>query len=122
LLTGGDARAALRTGFEQVAAARVEALVEVGDERHRVVGQDFGGAAFGRSRQRERHGDLLWIDACTSSMGCSTRSGRPMARAAAAICSAHPGLAATTVSAPVARRLRALRSPSSSAGSGLSRL
>ena len=54
--------------------------------------------------------------------GCSTASSRPSSRVCAAICSAQPGLAATTASAPVASRFPALRRPSSAAGSGLTRL
>ena len=55
------------------------------------------------------------IERASSSMGAGPGAGGRGARCARVIWSAHPGFPATTASAPVSRRLRALRSPSSAA-------
>ena len=48
----GDARAALRARGEQLAPARLEALVQRADEGQRVVGEDAGRRGRGRGRRR----------------------------------------------------------------------
>ena len=58
----------------------------------------------GRRRSRRSLTRLLSCERASSSAGCSTGSSCPSSRVCAGICSAQPGLAATTASAPVASR------------------
>ena len=66
-LAGGDPGAALRARVEQLAPARLEALVERAEEGERVVGEDAGGGGGGEDV--DGHGFLPWIEAASSSIG-----------------------------------------------------
>jgi hypothetical protein len=66
-LARGDARAALAARVEELAPARLEALVQPGEEGEGLVGEDAGGRRGGEDV--DGHGFLPWIEAASSSIG-----------------------------------------------------
>ena len=66
-LARGDPRAPLGAGVEQLAPARLEALVQRGEEGQRVIREDAGGGGGGEDV--DGHGFLPWIEAASSSIG-----------------------------------------------------
>ena len=66
-LARGDPRPALRARVEQLAPARLEALVQRAEEGERVVGEHAGGGGGGEDV--DGHGFLPWIEAASSSIG-----------------------------------------------------
>jgi hypothetical protein len=66
-LAVGDPRAALRAGVEQLAPARLEALVQRAEEGQSLVGENAGGRGGGE--HVDGHGLLPWIEAASSSIG-----------------------------------------------------
>ena len=66
-LAGGDARAALGARVEQLAPARLEALVQPAEEGERLVGEHAGGGGWGQ--EVDGHGLYPWIEAASNSIG-----------------------------------------------------